>query len=100
MNILRNAEYICTDSFHGTAFSIIFEKKFIVFDRYSNKSSNSKNSRIDSLCHNVGLKNRRYVDINSVVEIVEENIDYDSVSKKVAEYRENTVKYLERAFKK
>ena len=97
LNILRNAEYICTDSFHGTAFSIIFEKKFIVFDRYSNKSSNSKNSRIDSLCHNVGLKNRRYVDINSVLEIVEENIDYDSVSKKVAEYRENTVKYLERA---
>lgn len=99
LNILRNAEYICTDSFHGTAFSIIFEKKFIVFDRYNSKSSNSKNSRIDSLCHNVGLKNRRYTNADSALDMIDEKIDYSLVSQRVAEYRENTVKYLEKALK-
>ena len=99
LNILRNAEYICTDSFHGTAFSIIFEKKFIVFDRYSEKSSNSKNSRIDSLCNNVGLKSRRYVDLDSAVTMIDEHIDYSLVAQALAEYRENTVNYLEKALK-
>lgn len=31
--LIQNAEYIFTDSFHATAFSIIFRKKFVVFDR-------------------------------------------------------------------
>lgn len=99
LNILRNAEYICTDSFHGTAFSIIFEKKFIVFNRYDGRSSNSKNSRIDSLCQNVGLKNRRYTDVESAVAMIEEHIEYNLVLQRVSEYRENTVKYLEKALK-
>ncbi len=97
LNILRNATYICTDSFHGTAFSVIFEKKFIVFDRYDSKSSNSKNSRIDSLCHNVGLSERRYIDKEHISGMMDKDIDYASVSEKVALYRENTKQYLKEA---
>ncbi len=48
LNLIRGAEYVCTDSFHGTCFSVINEKKFMVFNRYSDNSSVSKNSRIDS----------------------------------------------------
>lgn len=98
LSILRNAAYICTDSFHGTAFSIIFEKKFIVFDRYNNESSNSKNSRVESVCANVGLKNRRYTDIEHIAEMMEKDIDYACVSQKVEEYRENTKQYLKQVF--
>ena len=97
LNILRNASYVCTDSFHGTAFSIIFEKKFLVFDRYSNTSTNSKNSRIDSLCDNLGLKNRRY-DVNrNFVADIEQSIDYDAVLCEVAKYRTKTKEYLSNA---
>ncbi len=98
LNILRNATYICTDSFHGTAFSIIFEKKFVVFERYSDNSANSKNSRIESLCENVGLVGRRYTDIEHISEIIEKDIDYTTVSQKVDWYRENTKKYLRDSF--
>jgi len=94
LNILRNATYGCTDSFHGTAFSIIFEKQFMVFDRYNNQSSNSKNSRVESVCANVGLKNRRHTDIEHIFEMMEQQIDYVAVAKKVDQYRENTKKYL------
>jgi len=97
LNILRNASYICTDSFHGTAFSIIFEKKFMVFDRYDSKSSNSKNSRIDSVCANLGLKNRRFSDVESVADMMLCDIDYKAVIAKVSEYQENTKNYLKNA---
>ena len=97
LNILRNATYICTDSFHGTAFSIIFEKKFIVFNRYNNSSSNSKNSRIDSVCANVGLNDRRYTNIENIVEMMEKDIDYSSVSSELKKYQENTKQYLKNA---
>lgn len=94
LNLLRNATYICTDSFHGTAFSIIFEKQFLVFDRYNNQSSNSKNSRVESVCVNVGLTNRRYTDIEHIFEMMEQQIDYVAVTKKVDQYRVNTIQYL------
>ena len=94
LNILRNATYVCTDSFHGTAFSIIFEKKFLVFDRYNNKSSNSKNSRIDSVCANLGLENRRFSSTETIKDDIDKDIDYVSVSNKVADYRAATHKYL------
>ncbi len=95
MNILRNASCICTDSFHGTAFSIIMEKPFVVFDRYNNKSSNSKNSRIDSVCGLLGLSDRRFGEGDDICAKMAANIDYAEVSKKVSEYRDATVRYLE-----
>lgn len=98
LNILRNATYICTDSFHGTAFSIIFEKQFMVFDRYNNQSSNSKNSRVESVCANVGLMNRRYTDTECIWEMMKQDIDYAAVREKVGQYREHTKQYLKDAF--
>lgn len=29
LNYIRNAEYICTDSFHCSVFSILYKKKFL-----------------------------------------------------------------------
>lgn len=49
----RDAAYVITDSFHGTIFSITFEKQFYV---YANKSRG--NSRFDSLLGLFDLKNR------------------------------------------
>lgn len=33
LGLIRNAERVFTDSFHATAFSLIFQKKFVVFER-------------------------------------------------------------------
>ncbi len=94
LSILRNAQYILTDSFHGSAFSILFEKKFMVFNRYTDNSSNSKNSRIDSLCSILGLQNRRYNGTETLTSSIEEDIDYPSVNLKLCEYRNATKEYL------
>jgi hypothetical protein len=98
LNILRNASCVCTDSFHGTAFALIYEKPFVVFDRYSNSSANSKNSRIQSVCDNLGVTNRRYRDGMVLADMLAQAIDYVSVGKKIEGYRSQTIKYLQDAF--
>lgn len=98
LNILRNADCVCTDSFHGTAFSILCEKPFLVFNRYSDRSTNSKNSRIDSVCRNLGLENRRFYGDQNVVDAMKAEIDYRSVRGLVQQYRISTKDYLRKAF--
>lgn len=97
LNILRNAQYVCTDSFHGTAFSIICEKKFLVFDRYNSNSSNSKNSRIESLCKNLDLESRRYTEGGDILQEIDKDIDYYPVSNKVEQFSQQTKTYLKNA---
>ena len=96
LNLLRNAEYVFTDSFHGTAFSIINRKQFVVFNRYSDTSSVSKNSRIDTLCQNFGLSVRRYSKENDLISMVSENIDYLKVAEMFEKQKKNTDRYMQK----
>lgn len=49
LNLVKNADGILTDSFHGTIFSMIFEKKFFVIKRGAKKGQKSMHSRLESL---------------------------------------------------
>jgi len=98
LNILRNAAFVCTDSFHGMAFSILYEKKFIVFNRYLSGSSNSKNSRIDSVCDNLCLQNRRYSKEADIAKQIQSKIDYTIVNERIEEYSRRTREYLLQSF--
>lgn len=95
LNLIRGAEFICTDSFHGTCFSIINQKKFMIFNRYSDESKVSKNSRIDSLCQNLGVTERRYS--GDIMKIMND-IDYSDVYNRLNREKELTNKYLDEAF--
>lgn len=94
VNLIRNAEYVFTDSFHGSVFSVIYQKQFMVFNRYSDNSVSSKNSRIDSFCANYGLNGRRY---SGDISAVENNIDYSAVLEKVNEHRKSSIAFLDKA---
>lgn len=84
--IINNADYVVTDSFHGAAFSIIFEKELYV------SLASSTNSRLVTLCNNFDL-NTRIIPSNSV----QGKIDYSRVKKKMTEMREESMKYLREA---
>lgn len=94
VNLIRNAEYVFTDSFHGSVFSMLYEKQFMVFNRYSDQSISSKNSRIDSFCENYGLHDRRF---NGNINAVDKKIDYASVLKKVEQHRQKSLAFLDKA---
>src|SRR5690606_31871942 len=51
LKLILGAEYVITSSFHGTAFSIIFNKKFITY------SHPSTGARMKDLLDNFGLSN-------------------------------------------
>ena len=94
LNLLRNAEYVCTDSFHGTAFSIHIKKQFETFYKYAKYSSFSKNSRIDTLCVNFGLESRRYKNGMDLSDVVKDDIDYKAVGEKYKNLKMVTDQYL------
>lgn len=98
LNLLRGAAYICTDSFHGSCFSIIHHKSFITFDRYVQNAWHSKNSRIDTLCGNLCLRNRRFTGEKNLWEQLNEPIDYDTVQIKLNMLKQHADQYLDEAF--
>lgn len=97
VNLIRNAEYILTDSFHGSIFSIINHKKFMIFNRFLDQSKNSRNSRIDNLCNLLELSSRRYK--KDIYESIEEKIDYEKVDKLLNILRTDSFLWLENALK-
>lgn len=59
VSLIRNAAFICTDSFHGTAFSVNYNIPFCVFDRFREQDPGSQNMRITSFLEQVALEKRR-----------------------------------------
>lgn len=95
INLIRNAKYVCTDSFHGTVFSLINNVEFFTFERFSNKNSKmSTNSRIYSLLDLVNLKNRLLKGNENVEDVIKSKIDFENVNRILNELREKSKKFL------
>lgn len=95
INLVKNAEIVCTDSFHGTVFSLIYNKLFFNFRRYSSKSKSSTNSRLDSLLKIVGVSNERILTGSEDVEkVLEYKIDFDKVNSNLDNYRKESKEWL------
>ena len=93
---IKNAEYVLTDSFHCSAFSIQFKRKFMTFYRFKSTSKTSRNSRIDSLLTAFGLQSRLYQ--GDVLEI-RDGIDYTHVHKLLKDYRDKSIDFLSESLK-
>ncbi len=72
LSFFRDAAFVVTDSFHGTAFSIIFNKDFYVFG-----NEKRGNSRFDSLLETFDLKDRM---VNNILPENIESIDWEEVN--------------------
>ena len=92
LNLIDNASYICTDSFHGTIFSILFHKNFTVFERFKNKSEKNQNSRIYNLLQIVNLEERLWK--NNRTSDIHQNIDFDKVDALLQEERFSSEQFL------
>lgn len=91
VKLLSEATYVCTDSFHGTVFSILTHRQFMTFYREFGQSTNS---RIDSLLSTFGLTDRLYKDS---ISSISNPIDYDAVESKLIEYRSASLDFLKKA---
>lgn len=94
VKLLMNAEYVCTDSFHGSVFSILMHRKFCTFYRVKPTAGNSTHSRIDSLLNILGLIDRKYT--GNIFDI-KKDIDYASVDEKLINYRNKSMEFFKKA---
>lgn len=90
LSLFRDAEYVLTDSFHATSFSLIFQKKFVCF--HPNRFS----TRLESILQVVSLESHMMED-KIQKEIIEEAIDYNHVAHVLQEYRDRGLVFLRRA---
>lgn len=95
--LILNAKYVFTDSFHGTAFCVNLNREFLSFAKDSNGDKKTINSRLIDLLSITGLLSRFLTSFSS--EALCETIDWESVNKKLTEFREYSHSYLEEAIK-
>ena len=92
--LFANAKYIVTNSFHGTAFSIIFKKNFYL-EMLKDKLE-TRNSRFQTIIKELSLGDR-LIDSAGIKEI--KNIDYTAVYKKLNQWKKKSLDYLLNAIK-
>lgn len=89
IELFSNANYIVTNSFHGVAFSINFEKQFIAVSR------KLYNSRLESILNMFDLSHR-YVNRNSSLDLntALNKIDYSKIHSLIEEERNILINFL------
>lgn len=91
--LIKNAEYVITDSFHGTVFSTIFSKKFIVIKRCLEEDINI---RMTDYLDTIGEQDK-FVDILTVDSLDGFVWDYEKIHSLTDDFIEKSKKYLEKA---
>ena len=99
IELIANAKYIFTDSFHGMLFSIIFKKNVFVFSRFKSTDKLSQNSRIEDFVKKVGLSSRYIKEERIILDMVEE-INYNKIYKHIDEYKKESLEYLKSSLTK
>ena len=86
LNLLANAETVFTTSFHGMAFSILFEREFY-YEVPDNSYNN--NARLEDLAWKLGLLDR-----NIMSDIKSKKIDWDKIRCKLVKYQKISTDFL------
>lgn len=90
ISYIKNAEFVISNSFHGTAFSIIFAKQFVVVNR-----KEEINTRMRDLLSILKIENR-LINENYNLDNIIEDINYNEVNKYASEKLEVSKMYLEK----
>lgn len=89
LSLLKGASFVVTNSFHGTALSLLFHKQFYVYE------NGGVMSRIDGLLGLTGLLGRK---VKMVADIdPNDTIPYAQVDARLAEEREKSLAFLKNA---
>lgn len=83
-----HAEYVVTDTFHGTIFSVINQKKFAAIVRPSNEN------KLTCLLTDLSLAERQLKDLVLLESVLDKPVDYDTVNAILARERIKARAYL------
>lgn len=87
LSLVRDAEYVVSNSFHGVAFSILFQKQFYAV------GMGQKANRVLTLLNNLGIKDRYYMHpISSLND--RRTINYEEVNRELRKLVNKSKQYL------
>ena len=92
LKLIKTADFVMTDSYHGMLFSIIFKKQFIVVSTDENSRG-----RMLRLLTSMGLEDRlygSYEEIDNNISRWTKVIDYEHVAEKLIPIQERSIKFL------
>lgn len=89
LSLFKDAEFVITNSFHGTAFSINFNKQF--FTELLPEST-GVNSRLEDILELFELQDRKITSSNA--KVIESQVNYDKVNIKLEEERKKSMSLL------
>ena len=96
LSLIRFADIVITDSFHGAVFSIIFNRHFYVFQRDRAKAKTSKNARLTDLLSLFNLEGRMVASMSDIQQDGK-SIDYAAVNVKLAKLAKFSKAWLKSA---
>lgn len=97
VQLIKHAKLVCTDSFHGTAFSINYNVPFVTFERFKKTDKNNQNSRIYNLLRLSKLDTRIASDSKDIEELF--SIDFTDANNILKRERIKSLEYLEKSLK-
>lgn len=92
--LIHHAEIIITDSFHGTVFSTIFKKKFLVVRREPDIDIADINNRLDDYLRIIGQSDKK-VSLSELGSLSGKIWDYETISSLISEKKKASMKYLD-----
>lgn len=95
IGLIQNAGLVCTNSFHCTAFSLIFRKDFYIMAQNSKRSM-----RMDNILMDFGIEGR-YLDTQRCANLTAEDIpiDYSRAQEAHSMIRSHSLAYLRKALR-
>ena len=94
LSYFKNAEFVISNSFHGTVFAVIFRKPFVSVGISGKKGA--INERAKSMLDRLGLLDRfvEHFDEAKLRELIRTPIDWDSVTEKLTAWRKESHDFL------
>lgn len=99
LTLIKNAKYVITDSFHGTAFSIIFHKSFCTVPRKERNEQPHISLRLYDILGRLGLENHIQQTLEGVLRILHEEVDYEAVETRLEKERAHSTAFLKEALR-
>lgn len=96
IGLIEGAKAVITDSYHGTIFSMLYHKPFILFERFNKEDIICQNSRIEQLKKYFGIDNR-IVNPNLINQLDITPIDYSMFESSLTILREKSMRFLKNA---
>ncbi|HFD32820.1 MAG TPA: polysaccharide pyruvyl transferase family protein [Gammaproteobacteria bacterium] len=96
LGYMRYADFVVTNSFHGTVFSVLFNKPFITIGLTGKKGG--LNERAKSLLERLGLEERLLTEFTSDKAdlLMKQDIDWEAVNKRVAEWKTEALAFIKK----